>query len=452
MFYKKIKFEDAHYNLFLDNVKQENNVFTVIIGNNGIGKSRFLAHLIKETYRNNFEDINLFYQDERISKIVAITSSPFDKFPPQRLFNRIENYKNKSSSSDEPSFYKYLGLKDDRGIQINKYGNFLKIIDSLFDTENFSNEKKLKLASIFDFLGYLPNLRLTYKKQFRTFYDLIVETDSVETFIELVKYKNSNIINRFLNKIERDHSIFHKLREILLDRNLNFRESNNYTFDLNLTNPSKFNKYSMYLKMIQFLRKFDLVTFENLYLWKKNNSEAISLEDTSSGERAIFFNILGIASQIENNSLICIDEPEISLHPEWQEKYMKLLINTFNDYKKCHFIIATHSPSIISDLSEENCYILNMDENITANAKKYINHSSDYQLANLFKVPGFRNEYLNRECINLLSKISKNSKNISYTDLNSANEIIKLLPKLDDNDPIKELILILQKSLMKLNQ
>ncbi len=45
-------------------------------------------------------------------------------------------------------------------------------------------------------------------------------------------------------------------------------------------------------------------------------------------------NILGISTEIRDNSLICIDEPELSLHPKWQEKYMKLLMNTFSDYKK----------------------------------------------------------------------------------------------------------------------
>lgn len=245
--------------------------------------------------------------------------------------------------------------------------------------------------------------------------------------------------------------MFYKLKDILSDINFDFNRKNIFTFDLNLNNSRQSEYYSEHLKKIQFLRKLNLVYFDNLFLWKRNHSSIISLDETSSGERAIFFNILGIASQINDNSLICIDEPEISLHPQWQEQYMKLLMNTFSEYKNCHFIIATHSPNIISDLSEENCYILNMDENITFDAKKYVNHSSDYQLANLFKVPGFRNEYLNRESINLLSKISQKGKNIDYEDLNKAKEMISLLPKLNENDPIKELILIIKETLEKLN-
>lgn len=294
-------------------------------------------------------------------------------------------------------------------------------------------------------------MRLTYKKQYSSIFEVIYSVNSLE---ELIKYKfniNSSLANRLIYKLEREPSLFDTLKDILSDPDFDFREKIKFDFELDFNNLQLHNSYFRYLKYMEILRKVDLVKFEELYLWKRNSGKAVSFDETSSGERAILFNILGIASQIEDNSLICIDEPEISLHPEWQERYMKLLMNTFDNYKNCHFIIATHSPNIISDLSEENCFILNMDENITFNAKKYINHSSDYQLANLFKVPGFRNEYLNRESINLLSTISQKGKNVDYEDLNKAKEMINLLPKLNDNDPIKELILIIKETLEKLN-
>lgn len=62
-----------------------------------------------------------------------------------------------------------------------------------------------------------------------------------------------------------------------------------------------------------------------------NNS--FSIKDASSGEQSIILSILGIASKIKDNSLICIDEPEICLHPEWQEKYIEILTQTFTNYK-----------------------------------------------------------------------------------------------------------------------
>ena len=46
-------------------------------------------------------------------------------------------------------------------------------------------------------------------------------------------------------------------------------------------------------------------------------------------------------------SIILIDEPEISLHINWQEKYIDNIEKALAD-KKCQVIISTHSPDIIS--------------------------------------------------------------------------------------------------------
>jgi predicted ATP-binding protein involved in virulence len=60
--------------------------------------------------------------------------------------------------------------------------------------------------------------------------------------------------------------------------------------------------------------------------------------------------------------VILIDEPELHLHPERSEKYIKLLINYFwpmtSLWYKFHFIIATHNPSIVSDIPLENIVFL----------------------------------------------------------------------------------------------
>ncbi|MBY8186655.1 ATP-binding protein [Vibrio fluvialis] len=34
---------------------------------------------------------------------------------------------------------------------------------------------------------------------------------------------------------------------------------------------------------------------------------------------------LGIISSIDDDALILIDEPEISLHPSWQQKFVEIL-------------------------------------------------------------------------------------------------------------------------------
>ncbi|PSU61209.1 AAA family ATPase, partial [Photobacterium phosphoreum] len=152
--------------------------------------------------------------------------------------------------------------------------------------------------------------------------------------------------------------------------------------------------------------------------------------------------LLNIAGSISDNCIICIDEPEISLHPKWQKEFMKVMIEFFSDFKKCHFIVATHSPLIISELSKENCFVLNMDSTTAKKALDYKNMSSDYQLVEVFGIPGNNNEYLNRLVVSLLSKLSKTGT-LNEDDKIKLDELVKLSNDMDSYDTVKELINIL---------
>ena len=68
----------------------------------------------------------------------------------------------------------------------------------------------------------------------------------------------------------------------------------------------------------------------------------------STGEQhevVILYQLLFIA---QPNSLVLIDEPEISLHVAWQKPFLKDLAR-IAELSKVDFLIATHSPQIISN-------------------------------------------------------------------------------------------------------
>lgn len=69
------------------------------------------------------------------------------------------------------------------------------------------------------------------------------------------------------------------------------------------------------------------------------------LSSLSSGERQIT-TIFYAVSQLESASLILIDEPEISLHVEWQRKILRAIASMF---KTEQMIACTHSPVIAAD-------------------------------------------------------------------------------------------------------
>ena len=58
----------------------------------------------------------------------------------------------------------------------------------------------------------------------------------------------------------------------------------------------------------------------------------------------------------ETSGVVLIDEIDMHLHPSWQSKIIKVLTKTF---PKVQFIFTTHSPSVLSNISNENILILN---------------------------------------------------------------------------------------------
>ena len=64
---------------------------------------------------------------------------------------------------------------------------------------------------------------------------------------------------------------------------------------------------------------------------------------------------LHMFSQMNDEFVVTIDEPENHLHPTMQRSLMRRLQTTF---PKTQFIIATHSPFMVSSVSDSNVYVL----------------------------------------------------------------------------------------------
>ena len=63
----------------------------------------------------------------------------------------------------------------------------------------------------------------------------------------------------------------------------------------------------------------------------------------------------GLDDPLQGEGVILIDELELHLHPNWQRGIIPKLTETFPN---CQFILATHSPQIISDVQPESIFIL----------------------------------------------------------------------------------------------
>ena len=64
----------------------------------------------------------------------------------------------------------------------------------------------------------------------------------------------------------------------------------------------------------------------------------------------------------EKNNILLFDEIELYLHPNWQKRVLKIILDFIhkNKLKKnLHIIVASHSPFILSDIPKENVIFLN---------------------------------------------------------------------------------------------
>jgi AAA15 family ATPase/GTPase len=94
-------------------------------------------------------------------------------------------------------------------------------------------------------------------------------------------------------------------------------------------------------------------------IFENTSGKEFDITGLSSGEKQLFFRIMALKMFEANNSVILIDEPEISLHPAWQQKIIKVYENIGENNQ---VIVATHSPHIIASTPKENVKILTRNE------------------------------------------------------------------------------------------
>jgi len=430
------------YNLYDNDYHKNQNIFTVIVGKNGTGKSRLLNDIISNfvpTREGRHIDSMVSYKKNVVpridldfsripDKIIAVSTSPYDKFPLPQMYGPI-NFENKH--------YSYIGIRDLRTTNFSM-GFMSKIIGQLLYIRSSDSYHFSKIIEVLNYLGYSEELHIAIDfRILRSQIERLLKSDDLEKDFVNIFLKSNNVYRIYSSffKNEDESLNIEKLTKLIsIVEQIKDRKKSVYNLILNSTIIDS----DLKIDDILFLIEAGIVKLRDVGLRKLDSDKIYKISEASSGEQCIFTTLIGISCNIVDNSLILIDEPEISLHPEWQERYITLLIETFKSFKNCHFIIATHSPQLISKLSIENCYILQMDTKELKNAKYYINNSIDFQLATVFNSPGYKNEYLSRIAFSIISKVGKN-KSFDEDDLNNYQLIKSQIKFLQENDPIRNL-------------
>jgi len=434
---KKLKFHSSQNKL-------DQNIFTTIVGKNGSGKSRLLNYIVTKCIASWNGAIDPEQKDtfDLPTAVIALSTSPFDRFPISNPLIKNADYRLVESSL---GYYHYLGL---RGLYSGNLSMsfMVRIIAGLIRALAGDAGRIKTVLSVLSYLGFNPAIKASFTCDITV--PVLSQISESENPVEVInefligQRRAGSEFRRLMMRMdeqaeEEKYKLVDSVKYYLHEHRVDIKDKK---LEVIITNKGVFNEVTSSPINDRFIPMMEagLLKLRSLELHKKGHAKPFKISDASSGEQCIVLAMLGIASQITDGALVCIDEPEICLHPEWQERYIDLLMNTFRGFKSCHFIIATHSPQIVSRLESENCYILDMQKSVLLDAADSNRRSADYQLANIFSAPGFKNEYLMRELLKLLSKLSEGVE-LSNDDHEVISKIRELENSLEKSDPVRQL-------------
>ena len=217
--------------------------------------------------------------------------------------------------------------------------------------QNFVVENAISLSPIVKMISNLPLPLIVYYEQNRgTNSNISARTVSVSSQDNL----RSSLSTTISSPLEFKTWFFDKEadegQEIRERKNLEYQDSELLTIRSLLGHMDGFATVRS--------RKVSASRERDLFLEKDNIN--ISFDSLSGGEQAFFLLIADLARRLmlafpdrdyrEAPAIVCIDEIELHLHPEWQRKILKILLKMF---PACQFIVSTHSPQVVSSVKSQ---------------------------------------------------------------------------------------------------
>ncbi|QWT19505.1 ATP-binding protein [Bacillus sp. NP157] len=172
---------------------------------------------------------------------------------------------------------------------------------------------------------------------------------------------------------------------------------------------------------------------------KFETSKSISIFELSSGEFHYFTVAMGALFAVADDAVLLIDEPEGSLHPQWQLQLMDLLSSLVQDHRDCHLIAATHSPLIVSN-APEDAAVVDMDApEASEPGEAAYGKSSDQILFEQFGIASSRNKAIVDVVQKAVGLVERNEHQSSEFEA-LQKELSSIRIRLDEGDPLVEVI------------
>lgn len=360
--------------------------------------------------------------DLRLPSIVACHFGTFDKLPTQKVNGTVQ------TKYDVP-YYKYVGAHVN-GSMISSSAIAFRLLFAL--NERMDERQRENIRSILDFIGYDHKVSLSYTFVMRAKKDGSVLGSIKERVDKDRDYRN-------LNKQEKNDKANRLYRFYKIKTS---KENNRHGYDIDFDSTTS-NDSDEELQYIYKLKQCDLINSTNV-LFHKHGVE-ITSDDMSSGEFAMLSTVLSIsAAASDPHTLILLDEPELSLHPNWQMTLIDNLDRALRN-RVCHLLIATHSHMVVSDLPMKRSSVTQLEKDEDGNLKGTTisectyGWSAEEVLLKVFKTATDRNRYFAERIGKLLEQMGNNT--IMPDEVaGELTELQEISMHLSDIDPMKTVL------------
>lgn len=342
--------------LFLDFTDENGQTFDTVIlaGENGTGKST-IFNMIYEF--SNYNIINKESNEIRKFK-VELNDEEI------RFLNNNENFKNQLRNRFFNNQLSNNELMFEFNLNITRSWNQVKV--KIIDEQG---QKKEVNGNYFSHQEIKPIFRSIFSDV-----EINFNANNVNSVTSM------DIDNEVIASVKSNSNLATQITQLLIDvQALDDSEISKSARN----NPDKpVNWDELNLRMSRFERAFNFMFPNKRYKEVRNQNnnkktiifeefgKEVSLDDLSSGEKQIVFrgSFLLKDKNSNKNNIVLIDEPEISLHPNWQLKSLEFYKRLFTDDKgeqTSQMFVATHSPFIIHNKNRVNdkVIILKKDDN-----------------------------------------------------------------------------------------
>lgn len=323
---------------------------TAIVSLNNFGKSNileainfginFIKELNKESkkklmYQKDFIPIN---RQENKKNNFKFEITGLDKLKEDIMWKYSIELSWKNSNQEEPKIIsEYLKIKTLKNKQ--KYTHLIKRENN---SAKYKSSEKGRCDTSIDVDDYtlLINKLLSLDNLF--FINLIKNINNLNVFIDknnsYLNFEDKNFNEIIFNLQKNDFNKFQELKNAFIELFPNIEDIYAKKIDVNSSENSIFQDsiYSLFVK-------------------DKNLNSEINFNFLSEGSRKIFITLTKIIiSNINNISLIAIEELENAIHPSLFRNYLQIINQILNDAK---IIITSHSPYILNYLNIDWIYI-----------------------------------------------------------------------------------------------